>query len=293
MKQVLFIVVASLLSSFNLAIACSCGSSGDFLTVSPKTDLVALIKVTKYLTYRPIYDKKTPMSMEVEIVRTFKGLEKRKTVTVWGDNGILCRPYLSRFDTGKYYVIAFFKGADGTKGLVHAEERPTDYTISICGDYWLSADNNKNIATGPVSSNLTAIGFGELWSFFNGDKTKELKPKDFQEIYQLALDLPILQKYYHVERDSIQKQVVIKYFGEADHNNLTGVVKFGKQIRILSGEEIAKQKIANYFVLGDWVCGQQAVRMQLSYVGEGLTISYMFKKKDEHWEIISSQLWEE
>jgi hypothetical protein len=293
MKQVTYLLTILLLIISNLTIACDCGSNGNFLEVSPNTNLVALVKVTKYLSYKPIYEKEIPMSMEVEIIETFKGQENRKFFTVWGDNGILCRPYLSQFDSGKYYVIAFNKGSDGTKGYVHKDEKRSDYSISICGDYWLSVDNANKIATGSVSKNQTKIGFDDLREFYSGDKTQILTPKDFQEIYQLAFDLPKLQQYYHTDKGVERKQLFIKYFGNANHNKLKGVIKFGKQIKILTQKEIDLRKIKNYFVLGDWVCGQNAVRMQLSYIGEGLTVSYRFIKQNEHWKIVSNELWEE
>ena len=100
--------------------------------------------------------------MEVEIVEVYKGTETRKKLVVWGDNGILCRPYLSQFDTGKYYVIAFYKASDGSKGHVHEDERPTDYAISICGDYWLKVDTDKQKAFGIVTKKQSEIRLSEL-----------------------------------------------------------------------------------------------------------------------------------
>lgn len=72
-----------------ISFACDCNYQGAFLKVAPNTKLVALVKVTKYLLYEDIYDKKTPMSMEAEIIETYKGSETRKTVIIWGDNGNL------------------------------------------------------------------------------------------------------------------------------------------------------------------------------------------------------------
>lgn len=144
--------------------ACDCNPQGNFLRVASNTKLVALVRVTKYLTFKDIYDVQTPMSMEVEIIEIYKGEESRKTVTVWGDIGNLCRPYLSRFDEEQYYVIAFYAGADGSKGGVHANEKTTDYAISNCGEYWLDVDFINKIATGSVSDNQNQITLDELKS---------------------------------------------------------------------------------------------------------------------------------
>ena len=148
--------------SAHSAIACSCGSAGEFLTVAPRSGFVALVKVTKYTSFKSIYDKQIPMSMEVEVIDVYKGVETRKTITVWGDNGWLCRPYLSQFDTGRYYVIAFHQASDGSKGYVHTNEKPTDYAISICGDYWLSADTDRQKAAGAVTNKQREIDLCDL-----------------------------------------------------------------------------------------------------------------------------------
>ncbi len=130
-------------------IACDCGYNGSFLKMSKRTPLVALVRVTKYLNFKDIYDSKIPMSMEVEIIDIYKGIETRKTIIVWGDNGNLCRPYLSNFKEGKYYVIAFDNGE--YKGG-HQNENVTDYSIFDCGCYWLAVDLGKKKAIGDINS---------------------------------------------------------------------------------------------------------------------------------------------
>ena len=132
---------------------------------------------------------------------------------------------------------------------------------------------------------LSSFTFGQ-----SEPQTDKLLPTDFKEIFQLAFDYTDLQQYYHTDIDSIRRQVIIQDFGTANHNNLIGVIKFGKQIIIQTENEINNKQVKNYFVLGDWVCGTNSVRMQLSYVGEGLLISYLFKKIDDKWIIVNSNL---
>ena len=162
MKEIRLILTIFFLTIGQTIFACDCDSQGEFLKVAPKTKLVALVKVTKYLTFKDIYEEKTPMSMEVEIIEVYKGTETKKTVIVWGDIGNLCRPYLSRFDVGKFYVIAFDAGSDGSKGFVHKNEKTTDYSISFCGDYWLNVDIKKLIAIGSVTNKQTQITLTNL-----------------------------------------------------------------------------------------------------------------------------------
>lgn len=130
------------------AFACDCFDAGDFMTVAPKTEMIALVKVTKYLSYDNIYGNTTPISMEALIVDLYRGNETQKTIIVWGDNGALCRPYISQFSLGKYYLIAFYKGSDGKNVHTHKNEKTTDYIISNCGEYWLNVDSQLQYASG-------------------------------------------------------------------------------------------------------------------------------------------------
>ena len=102
--------------------------------------------------------------MEVEIVQVYKGKENRKTVIVWGDIGNLCRPYLSEFKKGQYYVIGFDKG---NFGRGHPDEKYKDYSISICGAYWLTVDFDKSNVSGDIDSEnrtISTISLSELKS---------------------------------------------------------------------------------------------------------------------------------
>ncbi len=137
------------------AFACDCDYGGEFLRVARASEFVALVKMTRYLQFDSTFRRPMPLSMEVEVIDVYKGKETRKKLTVWGDNGMLCRPYLSNFDAGKHYLIAFDKAYDGSKGSVHKNERPTDYEISNCGEYWLTADIGKQTATGEARRNHT------------------------------------------------------------------------------------------------------------------------------------------
>jgi hypothetical protein len=285
MRTVIIILTIFLSLTTVKTYACDCESQGNFYKVSPNSDLVALVKVNKYLTFKDIYDSPTPMSMEVEVLEVFKGVENRKKVKVWGDFGNLCRPYLNQFSFDSLYVIAFHKGEKGNFG--HIDETESDYSISNCGEYWLQANSKSDKLIGSEST----IEINRLRSFY--DRTKDLSTTDFKEIFQKALDFPDLQQYYHTDFDSTRKQVIIKYFGEANHNNLLGVSKFDKQVIIKTEEEIKEEGIKHYFGLGDWVCGTNSVRMQLSYPIEGVTLSLMFKKINNEWKITSNALWEE
>lgn len=132
---------------------------------------------------------------------------------------------------------------------------------------------------------LTPIGFGQT-----SDQTDKLLPKDFKDIFQLAIDLPQLQPYYHIDTHPSRRQIVFQFFGNANHDKLKGVAKFGNQAIILTADEIKQRQIKPYFVVADWVCGTNSVRLQLEYPVEGLLVSYMFKKINNKWTIASFNL---
>lgn len=166
MKKSICLLLLLVLVSLTHLHACNCGYNGSFLTVAKRTSLVALVKVKKYLSFRDINNNKTPMSMEVEVIEIYSGTETRKTFTVWGDNGILCRPYLSQFKEGEYYAIAFYPGKYG-RG--HTDEKETDYSISICGTYWLTVDMEKKSVVGDVEGDkniLVEWSMNKLSNFF-------------------------------------------------------------------------------------------------------------------------------
>jgi hypothetical protein len=148
MKKIICILIVVLFLTAPGVNACKCSYGGSFVKMAAKTGLVALVKIVKFQSGVKINtgrDTVMPLSMEVEIIETYKGNESRKTVTVWGDNGMLCRPCLNNFAEGKYYLIAF--DAANFRG-----ETEGDYSISICGCYWLTVDFNKQTATGDIDS---------------------------------------------------------------------------------------------------------------------------------------------
>lgn len=107
-------------------ISCKCGWGGNFLRVANHQDLIVKARILKfYKVHSDIYEK-----MEVEVLKIVKGRETRKKIMVWGDNGMLCRPYISTFKKGETYYLALGK-----------EEK--DYEISVCGQHWLQVTNDK------------------------------------------------------------------------------------------------------------------------------------------------------
>ncbi len=142
----------------------------------------------------------------------------------------------------------------------------------------------------PLIFILILFGLSSASHGQTSDQTDKLLPNDFKDIFQLAIDHPQLQQYYHVDTDTSRRQIIFQFFGNANHNKLRGVTKFGRQVIIMTESEIKQSQIKSYFVVGDWVCGTNSVRLQLEYPIEGLLVSYMFKKINDKWTITSFNL---
>lgn len=146
--------------------ACSCNYQGSFLKLAPQTSFIALVKVKQWKNFKTIspgYD--VPLCMDVKIVKVYKGTEKRKTITVWGDPGNLCRPYLTSFPVGQYFIIAFSPA--GKAGY----EPKEDYAINNCGCYWLRVNKKEGTVSGDINANQHLASATWLIS----DLQKELK----------------------------------------------------------------------------------------------------------------------
>lgn len=126
----------------------------------------------------------------------------------------------------------------------------------------------------------------------SSDQKAKLLPKDFKDIFQMAIDLQQLQKFYHIENDTSRKQIVFRFIENANHDNLKGVTKFGRQVVMMTEVEINQRQIKSYFVVSELDCVTNSVRLQLEYPIEGLLVSYMFKKTNDNWAIVNFNLTE-
>jgi hypothetical protein len=104
---------------------CVCGWEGPFLKVAPKS--IAIVRV-RVLSHRR-YQGSLPIEMQVEVLEVMAGQSRTKRLRVAGDNGNLCRPYVTEFPVGTEWVLGLDKAAEIDAGA--------DYSINACGTYWL------------------------------------------------------------------------------------------------------------------------------------------------------------
>lgn len=146
MRRLLLTFTVSLILSYE-ALACTCDYKGDFLEVSNSSKLVVLVKVVGFPVLNNLLSR-TNVAMEVEVIKIYQGNESRRTITIWGDNGSLCRPYVSSFEPGRQYLLALNPGTDNSG---NSFESDSDYAISSCGEYWLpiqSSSKYRAVITG-------------------------------------------------------------------------------------------------------------------------------------------------
>jgi len=133
-------ILAGVLSVLgSTAIPCTCVPSPPgathappFLTVAPGAQLVVVAEVLRYAGKRHTSGR-IPEAMDVAVREVLKGAEARATLRIRGDNGILCRPYVSKFPPGTTWVFA----------LHQAPEKRSEYALSACGEYWLRLEDDR------------------------------------------------------------------------------------------------------------------------------------------------------
>ena len=120
--------------------ACDCDWIGDFFEASKKMDLVIKVQVISKIADEEGFNEK----MTVEIIDRFRGEETKNIITVWGDGGADCRPYIDYFDIGDICYLALSKYGQ-------------EYEQINCGELFLKVISGKVIGNEGVRSELPQI----------------------------------------------------------------------------------------------------------------------------------------
>jgi len=136
--------------------ACSCSGPSDFISTVSKQNFPPGLIVRGEKTADHHY------GMKFRIKEVLKGEENRSEITVWGDNGALCRVYASGFAVGEELILALYK-TDKMGNSISASEYPEnlekdgDYALSICGVHYLRAKNSQ--VTGPITASESSMHY--------------------------------------------------------------------------------------------------------------------------------------
>jgi hypothetical protein len=126
------------------AVACSCVWGGPFSKVALHKAVIILGEVLSY----------HKNSMDVQIIEVIRGTEDRKTIRIWGDNGALCRPYVTHFPIGTTWLLAISALPTKTvseqlksgseEGFISSPANK-EYAISVCGELWLKVSHEEAV----------------------------------------------------------------------------------------------------------------------------------------------------
>ena len=125
------LILASILTVLTpwQAAACSCAYGGPFEKMAGGSQRVIRATVVEYgpkLRHgQALYE-----SMTVTVSAVIKGRMGASRLTIFGDPGHLCRPYISPrlFGIGKEYLFALNNPGGGQQA------------ISVCGEHWIEVD---------------------------------------------------------------------------------------------------------------------------------------------------------
>lgn len=109
---------------------------------------------------------------------------------------------------------------------------------------------------------------------------------DIQEILQKSIDFPQLRTYYH-ENLSGRKPLIIRNNEIPVEVNL---FKFSEPVLFKTAEDIFVESIQAYLKIDLLEINDTSAKVILSYDIEGLRLSLVFQKENNHWIIKESDL---
>ncbi len=115
-------------------LGCSCTWAGPFLTVAPRAPLIVRARVLAHHGE----GAGTPLAMDLEVLEVLHGESPTGRLRVWGDDGALCRPYVTTFPVGSEWVLAL-DGPGSKPGMT------PDHAISACGSTWLEVRDGARV----------------------------------------------------------------------------------------------------------------------------------------------------
>lgn len=181
-KQTYILTLIFLLGSLKI-LACSCGYLGGFVYSNQASDIVVYGTVVEYDSIGTYNSPDNPYSIKFQVKEKIRGVENRDTITIWGDNGADCRPYIENFKPGTEWILALNKL--NIKGNI-------EYEISICGEFYVPVNNG----------NITGKIFG--WDY---EQKEQIYNYDFiKKLVLNPIDYPLQRpkKYIRTSKDDIE-----------------------------------------------------------------------------------------
>jgi hypothetical protein len=175
-KKVFFLTIAILFVAMAAkdASACSCAVGGPFLKVAPKSVLVIRARVLRHSD-----GGETSREMDVEVLESLAGETPKRELTVSGDDGGQCRPYVAGFRVGTEWILALEPAIKDAKlardYYAMSEADKGDYAISNCEIYWLKVKEGKVIGNVDIDT--------DEWKY----KSQEISLEEFRQRFKAAI----------------------------------------------------------------------------------------------------------
>lgn len=131
-----------------LALACSCSGPTSFCATinSSNNENITIIGGKKI--------SETDYTMDIEVIKVYRGEESRSRITVLGDTGASCLVYTSQFEIGEELILALHRDSEWDE--VNGEDNK--YLLSICGLYYVRCNNFINPFTGEIEDITACLG---------------------------------------------------------------------------------------------------------------------------------------
>ena len=187
MKTLFVIAIAFLVSA--QAYCCSCMQPSTYCASLKQENADIVVLAYKVMDMQH--------GMKIKVVQVIDGTEIRDTLTVWGDNGILCRIYTASFAINDTLVFGLHN-CDLLGGVTL--EQTDHYQISVCGIYWLAY--SKGVVSGSIGSGVNSLSLNAFQQYHFGclpvgveDHTSSFKlyPNPFS--YSTTIELPSFEPY--------------------------------------------------------------------------------------------------
>ncbi len=142
-----------------VADACSCIGGRDFITVVTDADYPPDLIVRGVKTSDYYY------GMKFRVSEVLQGEASQSEITVWGDNGALCRVYTSGFKKGEELILALYR-TDKMGNSISAPEHPDNlekdghYVLSVCGTHFLQVGHHQ--VTGNITTDRKQMDYAEF-----------------------------------------------------------------------------------------------------------------------------------
>jgi hypothetical protein len=193
----------------NQVTACGCNVERPFLQTSTDAALIAVVEIQDYISYDKMMGEDVPVSMSVKIKKVLKGFETRSEIIVWGNNGLMCSPYLSIFEVGSEWVMTF----RNSPIEAYKNAKTSDYGLSNCGEHFMKLE--RGVIRGLIKNmknyqSMTVATLKANLDIINREKGKIdiEKCRYIGQLYDLGVDtIGVFEAY---QKDAILHKMELK-----------------------------------------------------------------------------------